>query len=75
MFPKSLIRHIAEEYAPYQEFGTGAMVDIPKGLEAEAAQFRGKGKRQVNIRPRYFFYPPFFKEKVKLIQRIKDLLR
>ena len=31
-------------YAPYLEFGTKTYVDVPPGLEAYAAQFRGKGK-------------------------------
>jgi len=29
------------EYAPYQEFGTGGLVSIPKGLENEAAKYKG----------------------------------
>jgi HK97 gp10 family phage protein len=31
-------------YAPYVEFGTKKYVDVPTGLEAYAAQFRGKRK-------------------------------
>jgi uncharacterized protein (UPF0261 family) len=33
------------EYAPYIEFGTGDLVEIPEGAEAVAAQYRGKGLR------------------------------
>lgn len=62
-------------YAPYQEFGTGGLVSVPQGLEEEAAQFKGKGIRQVNIRAHPFFFPPFFAEKPKFIKRIKDLLK
>lgn len=29
------------EYAPYQEFGTGGQVRVPKGLESEAGKFKG----------------------------------
>lgn len=31
------------EYSPYVEFGTGAKVSIPPGLEEYAAQFKGSG--------------------------------
>ena len=62
-------------YAPYQEFGTGGLVSIPNGLQGEASKWKGKGKRQVNMRAQPFFYPPFFAERPKLIQRIKDILK
>lgn len=62
-------------YAPYQEFGTGGLVNIPQGLEAEAAKFKGRGIRQINMRAQPFFYGPFFTEKPKLIKRIVDLLK
>ena len=38
------------KYAPYVEFGTGGLVDIPVGYEQYAAIFRGKGIRKVNLR-------------------------
>lgn len=47
-------------YTPYQEFGTGALVFSGYALPAEiiqyAAQFKGRGIRQVNIAPRKFFF-------------------
>lgn len=48
-------------YSAYHEFGTGGLVDIPKGWESMAKQFKGKGIRQVNIAPRPFLYPAFIK--------------
>lgn len=61
-------------YAPYQEFGTGGLVSIPQGLEAEAAQYKGKGIRQINMRPQPFFFAPAFAEWNKLKKRIEKML-
>lgn len=57
-------------YAPYVEFGTGGMVNVPAGLEDYAIQFKGKGIKQVNLPPRPFFFPAFYRETPKLIERI-----
>jgi hypothetical protein len=38
------------EYAPYIEFGTGDLVEIPEGAEEIAALYKGKGIRKVNIK-------------------------
>jgi HK97 gp10 family phage protein len=62
------------EYAPYQEFGTGGLTVIPQGLEKEAAQFKGKGGRQVNMRPQPFFFAPAFREFKEMRKRIRELL-
>ena len=62
-------------YAAYVEFGTGRLVDVPKGLEAYAMQFKGKGKRQVNIPARPYLYPSVMAYKVKLSQRITEIIR
>jgi hypothetical protein len=43
-------------YAPYIEFGTGDMVDIPEGSESVAALFKGKGIKKVNINPNNIFF-------------------
>ena len=62
------------EYAPYQEFGTGGLVNIPAGLENEAAKYKGKGERQINMRPQPFFFAPAFKEFKELRKRVLQLL-
>ena len=54
-------------YAPYQEFGTGGLVDIPAGWEEYAIKFKGAGIRQVNMKPQPFLYPNFFKYGRELI--------
>lgn len=48
-------------YAPYIEFGTGGLVDVPKEFEEEAWLAKGKGIKQVNIFPQPFMYPAFLK--------------
>ncbi len=63
------------EYAPYVEFGTGAKVNVPQGLEQYAMQFKGKGVKQVNLKARPFFFNSFFEERPKLLKRLKDLLK
>ena len=46
-------------YSAYVEFGTGGRVSIPKGFEELAARFKGKGIRQVDIKPQPFFIPAY----------------
>lgn len=51
----------AANYAPYVEFGTGGSVDLTDmtelGIpESYAAQFKGKGIREVNLPARPFFF-------------------
>jgi len=51
----------AANYAPYVEFGTGGSVDLTDmtqlGIpERYAAQFKGKGIREVNLPARPFFF-------------------
>ena len=48
-------------YAPYVEFGTGGMVDLDDMLQlgipaSYAAQFKGKGIKEVNLPARPFFF-------------------
>jgi HK97 gp10 family phage protein len=48
-------------YAPYVEFGTGSAVDLSDMLElgipaSYAEQFRGDGKKKVNLPARPFFF-------------------
>ena len=61
------------KYAPYVEFGTGGLVDIPVGYEQYAAIFRGKGIRKVNLRARPFLIPAFENEVPQLFKRLKKI--
>lgn len=51
----------AEIYSAFIEFGTGGLVDVPIGWESLAIQFKGEGKRQVNLSPQPFLHPAFVK--------------
>lgn len=63
-----------EKYSAYIEFGTGGKVDVPTEMKDIAIQFKGKGIKQVNIRPQPFLYPSFVKNRSLLIQDLKKLL-
>ena len=63
------------EYAPYQEFGTGGLVNVPQGLEGEEELFRSKGIRQVNMNPQPFFYRPYFEEIPTLLKAVDNILK
>ena len=62
-------------YAPYVEFGTGTKVNIPKGLEDYASQFKGKDIREVNLPARPFLFPAAEKAAKEFIKNIKKLLK
>lgn len=51
-------------YAAFQEFGTGALVEIPEEMRDIASQFKGSGKRKVNIPAQPFMYPAFVKARL-----------
>lgn len=61
-------------YAAYQEFGTGAKVQIPKGLEDYAMTFYVNGKGRLPANP--FLFPAFFEQTKKFVERIgKELAK
>lgn len=64
----------AAHYAAYQEFGTGALVDVPPGFENLAARARGQGIRQVNINPHPYFIPAVQQEAPQLVARISNII-
>lgn len=59
-------------YAGYQEWGTGGMVDVPNGWEDMALPWKGKGVKQINLKPQPFMYPAFEKNVPDLIRNLKD---
>lgn len=61
------------KYAPYLEFGTGGLVDVPEGLEDYAMKFKGAGIKQVNITPRPFLTPAFRKHTAIMLEELKKL--
>ena len=62
-------------YAPYVEFGTGKLVQVPAELQDYAIQFKGKGIREVNLPARPFFFEPFMRRRKELVENIKKSLR
>jgi HK97 gp10 family phage protein len=73
-FPNGLSIVAAKNYAAFVEFGTGALVNVPAGLEDYAIQFKGKGIKQVNLPARPFLFNSFFEEKQSLLDNIKKVI-
>ena len=63
------------KYAPYVEFGTGGEVSVPAGYEDFAMQFKGKGKRKINLRPRPYLIPAFESEIPILRKNIQNVIK
>ena len=64
-------------YAAYMEFGTGTMVEIPRGMEEYAKDFMAPRpvKMEVNIPARPFFFPAY-RQGIKALQgRLADELK
>jgi HK97 gp10 family phage protein len=65
----------ALRYAPYVEFGTGGTVNVPAGYEDFAIQFKGKGIRKINLRPRPYLIPAFESEIPILRKNIQNVIK
>ncbi len=61
------------KYAPFMEFGTGGLVDVPEGLEYYAMKFKGAGIKQVNLFPRPFLMPAARKNITKMIEELQKI--
>lgn len=61
------------KYAPYQEFGTGNLVEVPTGYETYAMEFYvdGSGK----TRPQPFLFPAFLSRRDKITDDLEVKLR
>jgi hypothetical protein len=70
-----------KKYAPYQEFGTGGLVDTKhaRALGFSASEikqlFKGKGIREVNIEPKPYFFPSVREGLKALMGRLDDKLK
>ena len=70
-----------KKYAPYQEFGTGGLVDTKHaqalGFSASEIKqlFKGKGIREVNIEPKPYFFPSVREGLKALMGRLDDKLK
>jgi HK97 gp10 family phage protein len=72
--PRSYSMVNSAKYAPYHEFGTGGMVRVDPEWGEIAAQFKGRGIRIVNIKPRPFFVPAFNQGSRQIIADVTDLI-
>lgn len=63
------------KYAPYVEFGTGGLVSVPAGYEDFALQFKGKGIKKINLRPRPYLIPAFEIEIPILRKNIQNVIK
>lgn len=61
-------------YAPYVEYGTGGLVEVPKEFTAQALLAKGNGVKQVNLMPRPFMYPAFLQGKKNIQKDLKTAL-
>lgn len=64
---------VEQMYAPFVEFGTGSLVDVPEEMTEVALTFkRGPGR---NTRPRPFLYPAFFKEREQYLKDLNEIVK
>lgn len=64
--------YFSAKYAPYQEFGTGALTEVPLGLEDYAMEFFVSGKGFTPAQP--FLFPAFFDFRDAIVKEVNDLL-
>lgn len=57
-------------YAPYQNFGTGGLIDIPKGFEELARLYKGRGVRKINVPATGFLTTPYILESAQYPKRL-----
>lgn len=65
------------KYAPYQNWGTGGLVQVTPEFEELAIQFKGKGIKQINIPATGFLTIPYSnhaKEYPKTLKKVYDKL-
>ena len=61
-------------YAPFVEFGTGGLVDVPNELKEVAIKFKGKGIKQINLRARPYLYPSLLRGRKEYLDKLKLVL-
>ncbi|MFM2204572.1 MAG: Cellulophaga phage phi10:1 [Bacteroidota bacterium] len=61
-------------YAPFVEFGTGGLVQVPNELKEIAIKFKGKGIKQINLPARPFLYPALLRGRTEYLDKLKKVL-
>jgi len=64
-----------EKYSAYMEFGTGGLVNVPNELKELAILFKGKGVKQINIKPQPFLYPSLVNGRKLYLDELKESLK
>ncbi len=65
---------VVAPYAPFVEFGTGGLVQVPDELKDQAIKFKGKGIKQVNLRARPYLYPSLLRGRKEYLDKLKKVL-
>lgn len=61
-------------YAPFVEFGTGGLVEVPNELKEMAIKFKGAGIKEVNLRPQPFLYPALVRGRGEYVEKLNKVL-
>lgn len=61
-------------YAPFVEFGTGGLVEVPTELQEQAIKFKGQGIKKINLRARPFLYPALLRGRAEYLDKLKKVL-
>jgi HK97 gp10 family phage protein len=61
-------------YAPFVEFGTGGLVEVPTELQEQAIKFKGQGIKKINLRARPFLYPALLRGRAEYLDKLKKAL-
>jgi HK97 gp10 family phage protein len=62
-------------YAPFVEFGTGRMVEVPNEWKEIAIKFKGAGIKEVNLPARPYMYPSYMEGRKKYLERLKAIIK
>lgn len=61
-------------YAPFVEFGTGGLVEVPEELKDQAIRFKGKGIKRINLRARPYLYPSLLRGRTEYLEKLTKVL-
>lgn len=64
-----------EKYSAYMEFGTGGLVSVSNEMKELAIKFKGKGVKQINIKPRPYMYPALLNGRKVYLDELKESLK
>lgn len=62
-------------YAPYEEFGTGGLVNAPDDYKAYALTFKVQGGKTRNGEPHPFLFPAFLARREGIVKELEDSIR